>query len=242
MLGWRLSKITACKRKYILPWVNTNTNNISIGERTCPDLSTSFVTSPPLIQFFGVVDTAKFVLADCPGIGLDYITRNSSAIFLTWSKFPDLENGVKPESGWYPNYVYAMLPKTKPHLTKKCQGYKADSTPFRSHGKKAYVRGYMHGFCNKINMFAEGGRPNNLEYIPFIEIMEVDWAPNSNDAKSIPADLPATPSRRDVKPDVASSRTGKRKIAFDPFADLNTGSSLTFGEKLARSEQKPARE
>jgi hypothetical protein len=173
---------------------------------------------------------------------LDYVTRNSSAIFLTWSKFPDLENGVKPGSGWYPNYVYAMLPKTKAHLTKKCQGYKADSTPFRRHGKKAYVRGYMHGFCNKVNMFAEGGRPNNLEYIPFIEIMEVDWAPSSNDAKSIPADLPATPSRKNVKPDVSSSRTGKRKIAFDPFADLNSGSSLTFGEKLVRSEQKPARE
>jgi hypothetical protein len=32
MLGWSLSKIMACKRKYILPWVNTNTNNISIGD------------------------------------------------------------------------------------------------------------------------------------------------------------------------------------------------------------------
>ena len=35
------------------------------------------------------------------------ITRNCSAVFLTWSKFPDLENGVKP------NYVYAMFPRTK---------------------------------------------------------------------------------------------------------------------------------
>jgi hypothetical protein len=67
------------------------------------------------------------------------------------------------------------------------------------------------------------------------------WAPYPNDANSIP-DIPATPSKKDVKPDVASSGSGKRKIAFDPFADLNTGSSLTFEEKLARSEQKTARE
>jgi hypothetical protein len=232
----------ACKREYILPWVNTNTNNISIGERTCADMSSSsFVTSPPLVQFFGAVDTSKLVLTDNPEIGLDCTTRNSSAIFLTWSRFPDLENGVKPEPGWYANYVYAMLPKTKGHLTKKCHGYKVDSTPFRKHGKKAYVRGYMHGFCHKVNMFAESGRPNNLEFVPFIEIMEVDWAPNSNDAKSIP-DVPATPAQKDVKPNVASSRSGKRKIAFDPFTDLNTGSSLTFEEKLARSEQKSSRE
>ncbi|KAN0072518.1 hypothetical protein V8E54_009447, partial [Elaphomyces granulatus] len=136
--------------------------------------------SPPLIQFFGIVDTSKLTLAEKPGIGLDNTTRNCSAIFLTWSKFPNLENGVKPETGWYPNYIYAMLPKTKPHLTKKCQDYKADSTPFRKHGRKAYIRGiYKHGFCHKVN---EGGRPNNLEFVPFVEIMEVDWA---SDAKSI---------------------------------------------------------
>jgi hypothetical protein len=171
----------------------------------------SFVTSPPLIQFFGVVGSSKLVLADNPGIGLDDTTRNCSAIFLTWSEFPDLENGVKPEPGWYSNYVYAMLPKTKPHLTKKCQGYKADSTPFRKHGRKAY----MHGFCHKVNMFAGGGRPNNLEFAPFVEIMDVYWA---SDAKPI-QDVPATPVKMEVKPEVASTR-GKRKITFDPFADL----------------------
>jgi len=69
----------------------------------------SSVTSPPLIQFFGIVDTSKLTLAEKPGIGLDNTTRNCSAIFLTWSKFPNLENGVKPETGWYPNYIYAML-------------------------------------------------------------------------------------------------------------------------------------
>ncbi|KAN0068311.1 hypothetical protein V8E54_013507 [Elaphomyces granulatus] len=171
----------------------------AIGVRTCPDLSSmSSVTSPPLIQFFGIVDTSKLTLAKNPGIGLDNTTRNSSAILLTWSKFPNLENGVKPETGWYPNYIYAMLPKTKPHLTKKCQDYKADSTPFRKHGRKAYIR-----------------RPNNLEFVPFMEIMEVDWA---SDAKSI-QDVPATPVKKEVKPEAASTG-GKRKITFDPFADL----------------------
>jgi hypothetical protein len=37
------------------------------------------------------------------------------------------------------------------------------------------------GFCHKVSMFAEGGRPNNLEFVLFVEIMEVDWA---SDAKS----------------------------------------------------------
>jgi hypothetical protein len=36
---------------------------------------------PPLVQFFVVVDTSKLVLVDNPGIGLDNITRNCSAIF-----------------------------------------------------------------------------------------------------------------------------------------------------------------
>jgi hypothetical protein len=44
-------------------------------------------------------------LADNPGIGLDETTCN---ILLTWSKFPDLENGEKLEPGGYANYVYAM--------------------------------------------------------------------------------------------------------------------------------------
>ncbi|KAN0076088.1 hypothetical protein V8E54_007358 [Elaphomyces granulatus] len=176
----------------------------AIGVRTCPDLSSMSSVTSPLIQFFSIVDTSKLTLAEKPGIGLDNTTRNCSAIFLTRSKFPNLENGIKPETGWYPNYIYAMLPKTKPHLIKKCQDYKADSTPFRKHGRKAYIRGYMHGFCYKVNMFAEGGRPNNLEFDPFVEIME---------------DVPATPVKKEVKPEAASTG-GKRKIIFDPFADL----------------------
>jgi hypothetical protein len=173
-------------------------------------------------------------LADNPEIGLDETTRNSSAIFLTWSKFPDLENGVKPEPGWYANYVYAMFPKTKGHLTKKCEGYKAESTPFRKHGRKAYVRGYMHGFCHKTNMFAPDAKPTSLEFVPFVEIMEIDWAAYSNDSK----DIPATPPKKIGRP--GSTSTGKRRIAFDPFGDGDSGigSSRTLEEKLldAKSE------
>src|SRR6202007_2168310 len=51
-----------------------------------------------------------------------------------------------------------------------------DSTPFRKHGRKAYVRGYMHGFCNKANMFDPDACPSTLEFVPFIEIMEITWA------------------------------------------------------------------
>jgi hypothetical protein len=126
---------------------------------------------------------------DNPNIGLDEMTRNCSDIFLTWSKFPDLQNGVLPEPGWYPNYVYAMLPKTKKHLTQKCEAYKAASTQFRQNGRKAYIRGYMHGFCHKANMFTDDGRPSSLDFIPFVEIMDVDWVSASSDGNQ---NFPAT--------------------------------------------------
>jgi hypothetical protein len=153
-----------------------------------------------MIQFFGVLDTKNFVLADNPNIGLDETTRNCSAIFLTWS---DLQNGVMLEPGWYPNYAYAMLPKTKKHLlTQKCESYKAASTQFRQHGRKAYIRGYMHGFCHKANMFTDDGRPSSLDFVPFVEIMDVDWvsAAALSDGNQ---NVPATPKRL-AKPDVAS--------------------------------------
>ena len=91
-----------------------------------------------MVQFFGVVDTTKFVLTDNPNIGLNDVTRNSSAIFMAWSKFPDLESGV------YANYVYAMLPRTKAHLTKKCEGYKADSTSSLSETWEESIRPWIH--------------------------------------------------------------------------------------------------
>jgi hypothetical protein len=88
----------------------------------------------------------------------------------------------------------------------------------------------MHGFCNKAYMFAPDARPSTLEFVPFIEIMEIDWA--SSDTKVSVQDIPATPSKTNVKSDIASSkRKRKRKIGFDPFADAGIGSSLTF-EKI----------
>ena len=89
------------RRTVVPPFVDIDANDSRIAERTCIDLS----LPPPMIQFFGVVDTKKFVLADNPNIGLDETTRNCSAIFLTWTKFPDLQNAK-----WY----YAgirMVPK-----------------------------------------------------------------------------------------------------------------------------------
>jgi len=198
-------------RRLVPPFVDIDANYSRIVERTCVDLS----LPPPMIQFFGVVDTKKFVLADNPNIGLDETTKNCSAIFLTWSKFPNLQNGVMPESGWYPNYVYAMLPKTKKHLTQKCEAYKAASTQFRQHGRKAYIRGY-------------DGRPSTLDFVPFVEIMDVDWvsASASGDGNQ---NVPATP-KKFAKPDATNSK-GKRKIAFDPFADSGVTSSLSFEDK-----------
>ncbi|KAN0077657.1 hypothetical protein V8E54_005961 [Elaphomyces granulatus] len=52
-------------------------------------------------------------------------------------------------------------------------------------------------------MFVEGGQPNSLGFVPFVEIMECDWASFSSDAKSM-QDVPANPSK-DVA--VEASRT-----------------------------------
>jgi hypothetical protein len=125
--------------------------------------------------------------------------------------------------------VYAMLPKIK---TKKCEEYKADSTPFRKHERKAYVRDYMHGFSN---MFAPEARPTGLECMSFIEIMEIDWVPFSSDTKTSFQDVPATPSKKVGRSDITSAK-GKRRIAFDPFADLGTGSRLTLEERLLKAK------
>ena len=97
----------------------------------------------------------------------------------------------------------------------------------------------MHGFCNKANMFVPDPRPSTLEFVPFIEIMEIDWA--SSDTKVSVQDIPATPSKTNVKSDIASSkRKRKRKIGFDPFADAGIGSTFekileTKSDSLSRT-------
>src|ERR1700743_3771028 len=57
----------------------------------------------PLFSFLGlsIQPNLHSILTDNPDIGLNDVTRNSSTIFMTWSKFPDLESGVTPEPGWY---------------------------------------------------------------------------------------------------------------------------------------------
>jgi hypothetical protein len=51
--------------------------------------------APPLVQFFGVVDTNKLVLADNPEVGLDETTRNCSAIFFNLIKFVAMHGLMK---------------------------------------------------------------------------------------------------------------------------------------------------
>jgi hypothetical protein len=61
--------------------------------------------------------------------------------------------------------------------------------------------------------------------------MEIDWAPFDSNAS-----FPTTPSKNSEKSDTASSK-GKRKISFDPFADLGgSGSSLSFQERLLEAK------
>ncbi|KAH8744659.1 hypothetical protein F5883DRAFT_588952 [Diaporthe sp. PMI_573] len=117
-----------------------------ISERLCANLPSRFPVTPPFVTFNGFVDTGKFPLADNPGIGLHEITRNSSAVFKVWSRFAVTGAAATPKTGWYANYIYAMLPNCKPHMKQKCSDYGAETTPFRKHGKKAYVTGYLWGF------------------------------------------------------------------------------------------------
>ncbi|GKT52023.1 uncharacterized protein ColSpa_12204 [Colletotrichum spaethianum] len=186
-----------------------------ISERACIDLPPRFPITPPFVTFNGFVDTQKFPLADNPSIGLDDITRNSSAIFRVWSKFTVTEAAHTPKTGWYANYVYAMLPKCKPHMKKKYKDYRADTTPFRRHGKKAYITGYFHGFCNKNVVFSDGCPYNPLEFVPLIEVLKIDWAAGEPRQQPGARDLLATPS----KPETPSR--GKGKFIFDPFVQIN---------------------
>src|SRR5216117_308325 len=125
----------------------------SISERICPEMSPNFPCTPPVISFFGIVDIKKFQLIDNDDIGLTNVIRNSSAVFKTWTKVTAVtdQGNTLPKGGWYANYIYAMLPHCKPHLRAKCEGYNADTTPFRKEDKKAFVHGYVMGFCNMDN-------------------------------------------------------------------------------------------
>ncbi|KAF6783347.1 hypothetical protein CSOJ01_15908, partial [Colletotrichum sojae] len=140
-----------------------------------PELPAPFPNTPPIVTFNGFVDTEKFPLNIDGVAGLDEVTANSSAVFRIWSRFPASEVASTPKDGWHANYVYAMHPKSKPHLKKKCEDYRAATTPFRKHGKKAYIVGYFYGFSDKKSVFTTDCVYNPLEFIPFIEIIKIDW-------------------------------------------------------------------
>ena len=72
------------------------------------------------------------------------------------------------------------------------------------------------------------------DFVPFVEIMDVDWvsASASGDGNQ---NVPATP-KKFAKPDVTNSK-GKRKIAFDPFADSGVTSSLSSEDKAKSDSQ-----
>ncbi|KDN60017.1 hypothetical protein CSUB01_10707 [Colletotrichum sublineola] len=81
---------------------------------------------------------------------------------------------------------------------------------FRKHGKKAYITGYFHGFCNKNVVFSDSCPYNPLELVPLIEILKIDWAAGELRQQPGARDLFATPS----KPETSSRGMGKS--IFDP--------------------------
>ncbi|KAF6784886.1 hypothetical protein CSOJ01_15680 [Colletotrichum sojae] len=186
-----------------------------VSEEFCSDLLPRFPTTLPFVSFNGFVETQTFLLADNPEIGLDEITRNSSAVFKVWSRFPSTEHADTPQAGWYPNYVYALLPKCKPHLKGKCEALRANTTPYRKQGKKAYVTGYFHGFCHREAVLSEHAPYNPLVFLPVIEISKIDWATGEGRPQAQPGETPTTPR----VPETPSR--GKGRVVFDPLAQMS---------------------
>ncbi|KAK1637435.1 hypothetical protein BDP81DRAFT_449457 [Colletotrichum phormii] len=104
-----------------------------------------------------------------------------------------------------------MLPKCKPHMEKKCEDYRADTTPFRKHGKKAYVTSYFYGLCNKSAIFSESCPYNPVEFVPLVEILKIDWAAGEPTQHQGTHNLLATL----YKPETPSR--GRGRFIFDPL-------------------------
>lgn len=130
-----------------------------------------------------------------------------------------------PKAGWYGNYVYAMLPKCKPHLAQKCEKMRPATTPFRKQGKKAYITGYIHGFCNKKAVFSLSCEYNPLEFVPFVEILKVDWAAAEPRQSSQARDVFSSP----LKP--STPATVKGRVVFDPFAQMSADDKSDRGPR-----------
>jgi len=92
----------------------------------------------------------------------------------------------------------------------------------------------MHGFCNKKNIFTTDTKHSNLDYIPFIEIIEIDWV-FTTEMQPPSQEVPKTPSKPIVKSETTSAKS-KRKFTFNPFDDVGVGSSRSFEEKLRETK------
>ncbi|KAF6807057.1 hypothetical protein CPLU01_15838 [Colletotrichum plurivorum] len=183
---------------------------VSEEESGCSPVTPLFATVPPFITFCGYVDTKTYPMSP----SVSDVNRNSSAVFKVWSRFA-ADKASHPGTGWYPNHVYAMYASCKPHLKNKCEEYKADRTPFRQHGKKAYVTGYFRGFCNKGSLFAEPGPTNPLVFVPLIEIINADWV----SAPARPGNIEASSSPRKAQQEPKTPSKGdKVRSVFNPFS------------------------
>lgn len=165
---------------------------------------------PPFVCFFGSVDTLRFPLADNPDAGLDNVTRNSSAVFQVYTKFNSTEAAAAPNLGWCSNYMYCFYAKHKKQWKEKCLRYSSASTPFRQHGRKAYITGNLYGFCNKKVAFRPDIPYNPFEFVPLIEITDLSWA-----ASDMRQAAPATASQ------APSASPTKGVTVFDPRAQMS---------------------
>ncbi|KAF6804723.1 hypothetical protein CSOJ01_10012 [Colletotrichum sojae] len=179
-------------------------------ESDCNPVTPLFATIPPFITFCGYVDIQTYPMSP----SVSDVNRNSSAVFKVWSRLA-ADKASHPATGWYPNHIYAMYASCKPHLKNKCEEYKADRTPFRQHGKKAYVTGYFRGFCNKGSLFAEPGPTNPLVFVPLIEIINADWV----SAPARPGNMEASSSPRKTQHEPKTPSKGdKVRSVFNPFS------------------------
>lgn len=196
----------------------------SVAERTTADISSPFPATPPFLTFCGLVDETRFILQENNAIGLDTITRNSSAVFKTWIKFATSEQASLPKAGWYANYIFAMIPPCLKQWKYKCDGYTVDNSPFRKPGKRAYITGFLRGVCNKSALFQGPGVQNALDFVPFVEITKIDWTTGDNAPK------PHASSAADPTPSTPTTGKTKRRMVFNP---LTTTSRALFTANTA---------
>ena len=80
---------------------------------------------------------------------------------------------------------------------------------------RATTCGYMHGFCNKTTMFHAEKCPNALEFVPFVEIIDIDGGFSSNDRRSSQS-VPTTP----LKPSPVKRKSTSIPLQIVPMLPL----------------------